>query len=51
MKTRTTAKDCCVVIGFPKNKIENKMVKNFLVVVTTEHVNGPKLATVVNMKF
>ena len=32
-------------------RTEPRMVKNFLVVVKMEHVRGPKLVMVVNMKF
>lgn len=50
VKTSITAKLCRCVIAFPKNITENKIVKSFRVVVMTEHVNGPKFVTVVNMK-
>lgn len=41
---------CKVVITFPNNSTEPRMVKNFLVVVTMEQVRGPKYTTVMKMK-
>lgn len=36
---------------FPNSNTEPRMVKNFLVVVMMEQVRGPKLATVMKIKF
>lgn len=35
--------------ALPKYNTEQRTVKNFLVVVTTEQANGPKLATIRNI--
>lgn len=41
---------CKGVMTFPNNSTEPRMVKNFRVVVTMEHVRGPKYTTVIKMK-
>lgn len=49
--TLTTPTHCLVVNRLPNSRTDPRIVKNFLVVVTMEHDNGPKLATVMKMKF
>lgn len=49
--TRATPNHCLPCSGLLKISTEPRMVKNFLVVVKMEHVRGPKLLMVVNMKF
>lgn len=39
--TSSVPSHCLEESGFPKNRTEHKTVKNFRVVVTTEHANGP----------
>ena len=51
MKTNAVPAICCVEIGFRKIKIEQRIVKNFRVVVKIEHVNGPNHSIVRKMKF
>ena len=49
-KTKIAPNHCLFVIGLPNKKTEPKIVKNLRVVVIIEHVNGPNVVIVVNMK-
>lgn len=45
LKTRTRPIHCRKISALPRISTENKTVKNFRVVVATEHANGPYVAT------
>ena len=51
VKTQKTPNHWRVIRELPNSSTEQRMVKNFLVVVMMEHVRGPKFATVMKMKF
>lgn len=50
-KTHMTPNHWRAISEFPNKRTDPRMVKNFRVVVIMEHVRGPKLATVMKMKF
>ena len=50
-KTKNTPSHWRVISEFPNKSTEARIVKNFRVVVIMEQVSGPKLATVMKMKF
>lgn len=49
-KTSSVPNHCWPESELPKKRTENRTVKNFLVVVTTEHGSGPKCDTIMKMK-
>ena len=49
--TDTTPIHCLATRALPNSSTEASIVKNFRVVVIIEHVNGPKFATVMKIKF
>jgi hypothetical protein len=49
-KTKEVPIHCLLLIGLLKIKTEPRTVKNFLVVVITEHLSGPNVVIVVKMK-
>lgn len=50
-KTRHAPVHCCSVRALPRRRTDMIMVKNFRVVVTIEHHNGPKVVTIEKIKY
>lgn len=48
--TRIAPSHCLPDIGFPNKNTDPKIVKNLRVVVMIEHVSGPNVVIVVNIK-